>query len=180
MAAGKAYKRKITRQGLGSGERAVEPGVEPARPTLDEQPAEPAPTGAPRPRNTLPAPADPAPRAEVSSDSRPPLVSDAPPSGQISKPPSRRASRRPVVAVDEVGDISAGLHSRPPTAAKPRVVKSRADLASAPLGPREAFLLSLVDGKLNVGSLMDVSGMDEDEVSEILARLRRLGIIAYA
>jgi len=88
--------------------------------------------------------------------------------------------------VDEVGEAlsSAPAVSRPgervvrPAAAGQRV----ADITSAPMDHRDAFVLSHVhgaDGATSVQALVDVTGMREDEVVAILDRLARLGIVAH-
>lgn len=161
MSTDKAYKRRTTRRGLGapaSGEHASDPALDGAR----------CPPASDRPRMTLPAPSSPEPYA---------MVSYPPGGGKLSKPPER-GSRNPI-SVDDVGDTAVELTSRRSPSARPKLVKNR-ELSSAPLEPREAFLLSLVDGKMDEASLVDVSGMTEDEVAQILARLRRLGLIAHA
>jgi hypothetical protein len=165
-ASDKAYQRRATHQGIGSPNGSGE---------REASQSPPPPSAPPSGRRTLPVPADPEPRAMVTlinepkPASKPPRVESGP-----SRPP--RGSRNPV-AVDDLGP--APRASVQPLAAKPKVVKSRGDLAAAPLDPREAFLLSMIDGQLTVGSLIDASGMSADEVHTILARLRRLGIVAY-
>jgi len=96
-------------------------------------------------------------------------------------PPSARKTRsaRPSIREDDVGRAAVGLGKTSASVAErvPRVVRARADLASAPIGPREAFLLALVDGSTSVQGLVDVAAMPEAEVVQILERLRRLGIV---
>jgi hypothetical protein len=59
----------------------------------------------------------------------------------------------------------------------PRVLRSTAELASAPLDHREGFVVSLVDGKTTVQALIDLAAMPDGELIIVLQRLRRLGII---
>jgi hypothetical protein len=174
MAADQAPKRKSTQVGLGAVHGSGEHPTETRRSTV-KLPAQTETATAPLPRMTLPVRVEAEPRA---------LISDAPaePTSTSSAPPSRVKSREPrqAIAVDDVGAAALDAQSRPPRNGKPKVVKSRRELAAAPIDPRDAFLLSFIDGKLSVASLVDVSGMGEGEVMAILARLRRLGIITYS
>jgi hypothetical protein len=82
------------------------------------------------------------------------------------------------VKVDEVGEAAvkiarAGLRE----SGAPKLAASRAMIAQAPIDARAAFVLSLVDGRNTVESLIDMAGMPEAEVRSILARLQRLGLI---
>jgi hypothetical protein len=60
----------------------------------------------------------------------------------------------------------------------PRLLKSKAEIAAAPIDHRAGFLLAHIDGTTSVQGLVDIAGMAENEVHEILERLRRLGIVA--
>ena len=60
----------------------------------------------------------------------------------------------------------------------PKLLKTKAEIAAAPIDHRAGFLLAHVDGVTTVAGLVDVCGMAEEEVAEILERLRRLGIVA--
>lgn len=60
---------------------------------------------------------------------------------------------------------------------KPRVVKYESELVDVPLEPRAAFLLGLVDGRSRVQTLVDMSGMEEPVVIELLERLLVFGVI---
>ena len=95
---------------------------------------------------------------------------------------STRRSRtsRPPVRVDEVGDVAvaiAGRHSRAVPVAAPKVLKTRRELASAPIDHRDAFVLSLVDGKTSVQGVVDLAAMPDGEAVSILQRLATLGIV---
>jgi hypothetical protein len=94
-----------------------------------------------------------------------------------SAPPQDRKAR-PALRVDDVGATAVRMAARMAQDATPKVLVDRRALASAPIDHREAFLVSLVDGALTVGGLVDVSGMPEGEVHEALRRLARLGILA--
>ena len=60
----------------------------------------------------------------------------------------------------------------------PKLLKTKAEIAAAPIDHRAGFLLAHVDGVTTVAGLVDVCGMPEEEVAQILERLRRLGIVA--
>jgi hypothetical protein len=62
--------------------------------------------------------------------------------------------------------------------AVPKLLKTKAEIAAAPIDHRAGFLLAHVDGVTTVAGLVDICGMSEDQVDEILDRLRRLGIVA--
>jgi curved DNA-binding protein CbpA len=65
----------------------------------------------------------------------------------------------------------------------PPVVYERSeatDLRALPLGPEEAFVLSLVDGVLDADAIATAAGLDPAKVSGHLARLRELGAIRVA
>lgn len=65
-----------------------------------------------------------------------------------------------------------------PSRIVPKLLKTKAEIAAAPIDHRAGFLLAHVDGVTTVAGLVDVCGMAEEEVAEILERLRRLGIVA--
>lgn len=95
---------------------------------------------------------------------------------ELTKSASRRADRKSV-RIDEVGD-GVFEYSAAPDEVRPRMLKERKALAGAPIDHRDAFVLSLIDGRITVATLVDVAGMPEPELRTILARLARLGIIA--
>lgn len=193
MASDKAPQRKSTEVGLGavagSGEHPTDTRKKTVK--LPAQPLESSPPAS-RPRMTLPVRMEAEPRALISDAPHAPHAPHAPdapdaPKGATSSAPpssdrarSKRSEPRQAIAIDDVGAAALDIQSRPPRGGKPKVMKSRRELAAAPIDPRDAFLLSFIDGKLSVASLVDVSGMGEGEVMTILARLRRLGIIAYS
>ncbi len=60
----------------------------------------------------------------------------------------------------------------------PRVVRSREELADAPIEHRDWYILALLDDETSVQGLVDSAGMEPEAVLRILQRLRRLGLIA--
>ena len=79
-------------------------------------------------------------------------------------------------AVD-VAVFIAGRHSRMPPVAAPKLLKTRAELAAAPIDHRDAFVLSLLDDKTSVQGVVDIAAMPDGEVVAILERLAKLGIV---
>jgi hypothetical protein len=59
----------------------------------------------------------------------------------------------------------------------PKIVRTKDEIAAAPIDHRAGFLLAHIDGVTDVQGLVDIAGMPETEVHEILDRLRRLGIV---
>jgi hypothetical protein len=53
-------------------------------------------------------------------------------------------------------------------------------LKQMPLDHRAGFLLSLMDGSLDLEMLVDVSGMQRDEVLQIVRELQEAGAVAFA
>ncbi len=118
------------------------------------------------------------PPGRRSNSTRPPAgrpVSSAPtpPSGRPAK--SARASIR----IDDVGAAAVSGADAVGVAARqiPKIVKTKAEIAEAPIDHRAGFLLAHIDGVTSVQGLVDIAGMPENEVHEILDRLRRLGIV---
>ncbi len=62
--------------------------------------------------------------------------------------------------------------------AVPKLLKTKEEIAAAPIDHRAGFLLAHIDGVTTVAGLVDICGMPEEELNEILDRLRRLGIVA--
>ena len=100
------------------------------------------------------------------------------------RPPPRGGSTAPAksarvsIREDNVGGAvkadAVGASGR----AVPKLLKTKAEIAAAPIDHRAGFLLAHVDGVTTVAGLVDICGMPEDQVNEILDRLRRLGIVA--
>jgi len=127
-------------------------------------------------------------RPPISRVSDPPPPSEAPRSQRVltTPPESRPAassppkaskqsfrSSRPAIRVDDTG-TGASKMVAPRTA--PRVVKG-ANLKNAKIDSKDAFVLSLIDGKLDVPGIVDVAGLPGDEVARILERLEGLGLV---
>jgi len=60
---------------------------------------------------------------------------------------------------------------------QPQLAKPLHELASAPISPRAAFLLSRIDGTLTIDELLDVSGMPRLEAYRHLCQLFLRGIL---
>lgn len=96
----------------------------------------------------------------------------------------RPRTSRPPVRVDDVGDVAVAIavklgresRSVPPPA--PKLLKTRAELSSAPINHRDAFVLSLIDGRTSTQGVIDLAAMPDGEVLTILARLAELGIVS--
>ncbi|MBS2013399.1 MAG: hypothetical protein JST00_10955 [Deltaproteobacteria bacterium] len=175
--------------------RGVPPGVDGAAPV--EARVTPAPSSH---RPITRTETSPPPRGKLSS--RPPItrVSDPPPGSQpprsqrvVTTPPGSRGtppsvgssppraakqtfrSSRPAIRVDDVG---AGASKMVAPRATPKLVQgSSANLKNAKIDSKDAFVLSLIDGKLDVPGLVDVAGLPSEEVSRILERLEGLGLV---
>jgi hypothetical protein len=148
----KPKRRTLTNPGLGSGMHPKHPGatMPPVSGTRDRDEPESTP------------PVEAGTRADKISTRRP-------------------RTSRPPVRVDEVGDVAvaiAGKHSRAVPVAAPRLLKTRAELAAAPIDHRDAFVLSLLDGKTSVQGVVDLAAMPDGEVIGILERLAKLGIVS--
>ena len=91
---------------------------------------------------------------------------------------SGRRSRPDPLWVEEVGSGVTRMPSTPAKSGVPRLAKNaRTDLSKAPLEPREAFLLTRIDGVASAEDLADLCGMGIDEVNRALQRLVRLGLV---
>jgi len=89
----------------------------------------------------------------------------------------RPRTSRPPLRVDDVAVAIAGKHSRAVAVAAPRLLKTRAELVAAPIDHRDAFVLSLLDGKTSVQGVVDLAAMPDGDVLGILGRLAKLGIV---
>jgi hypothetical protein len=113
-------------------------------------------------------------RAAVSCP--PPSFSDAPRSLRFSdgKPITMRRHASSQRAI-EVGELAVLVERRNLV---PRLsARTPWELARTALGPREAFLLSRVDGALSVEDLADLTGIPESEVLAILRRSAELDLV---
>ncbi len=93
--------------------------------------------------------------------------------GGASRKTMSRGASRPAIRVDDVG-TSARKMTAPQVTPK---INRGVNLKDVKIAPRDAFVLSLVDGKLDVPGLIDVAGLPASEVREILDRLERLGVV---
>lgn len=127
----------------------------------------------PPPRAISPPPPGPTSTRRTVSE----RAADATP--ESTKPASKRVSSRVAVRVDDVAGAVRLGHNALDLLRRtvPRVIRSRSEVAAAPINHREGFVLSLIDGKTSVQALIDVGGMPDEDALAILQRLRRLGII---
>jgi hypothetical protein len=150
--------------------------------------ARPAPLpGSAPPVSAPPASAPPASAPPASTPARgryssqPVEHDDVSPNAPASSPSSRKSLRRSVrqpLRVDDVGATTIVATHDASRGSKPQIV-DRKRIPDAPLTAREAFLLALVDGALTVEDLVDAAAMPEREVTAILTRLVRLGIVSF-
>src|SRR4051812_4274505 len=117
------------------------------------------------------------PNAPADSGMHDRAPSSAPPPSAEKISTRRPRTRRPV-RVDDVGDVAVAIASRAVPSFAPKLLKSPVELSSAPIDPRDAFVLSLIDGKTTVAQIVDASGMPRADVAAVLDRLVQLGIIA--
>jgi hypothetical protein len=61
----------------------------------------------------------------------------------------------------------------------PRVTMSAAALKRLPLDHRAGFVLSLMDGSLDLETLLELSGMDRDEVLDLVRNLFDSGVVEF-
>jgi len=106
---------------------------------------------------------------------RPPKLASIPPPRSARPAKSARASIR-------VDDVGAGVKSGADAMGVggrqvPKIIRTNGEIAEAPIDHRAGFLLAHIDGVTTVQGLVDIAGMPENEVHEILDRLRRLGIV---
>ncbi len=92
--------------------------------------------------------------------------------------PEERTRPMPRV-LDEVGACTAAMAAGNDTHVRPRCIASPTDVRAANIGPREAFVLSLLDGQLTLRSVLEIAGMREDLVVSSLDRLAGLGIVRF-
>ena len=99
----------------------------------------------------------------------------------IKRPPASRrgtirrsGSSSDNVRVDILGVTTSFVSGTPKLTAKAAKLK---DLA---LEPRDAFLLSRIDGGLDAADLADLTGVPSREVAETLERLAALGLITMS
>ncbi len=78
---------------------------------------------------------------------------------------------------DQQLDATGEIRRRLPDYGVPWLVVTYDELRSMPLRPEDAFMLSLLDGRLTVEMLLSLSGMTEAETLAILDKLLGLGAI---
>lgn len=91
--------------------------------------------------------------------------------GTFDDDPSPPTVRRPDLGAKGILDDPAAMHLVPMRAV------SGERLQNSMLDHREGFVLSLIDGQLNVEAIVDVCGMPTSEVLEILESFRLSGVI---
>jgi hypothetical protein len=192
-------RRPIGGRAPGAASRGAPAEPKPGSRTVDGRPISNRPADATRGRppssrpvnNARPASSPPVTnRSPSGSGSGRPAPSSNRPSkrrGDSLPPPSaaNATARSKRVSIRE-DDLGQGIHRGPEGVAGggpssrsvPRLLKSKAEIAAAPIDHRAGFLLAHIDGTTNVQGLVDIAGMAENEVHEILERLRRLGIVA--
>ncbi len=172
-------KKTPTQPGLGRTDESIPPAVPSVVPGSGMRASTEPP--ARRPRESIHREEEPATTAEGQGGDRATGVS-----GRTSTtiawgdeaPTGTRPKARPNM-VDKVGDTAVRI-ARTTHQGAPKPLASSATVAAAPIDSRAAFVLSLVDGRNNEGTIVDMSGMPEEEVHAILARLARLGLIALS
>ena len=75
-------------------------------------------------------------------------------------------------------DDDASRDTSPPSLASvPRLVLAQDDVMRLALDHREGFLLSLIDGRTTVETLLELAAMPRKEVLRLLARWLAMGVI---
>ncbi|MGH7296398.1 MAG: hypothetical protein ACRELB_15780 [Polyangiaceae bacterium] len=82
-------------------------------------------------------------------------------------------TEREFQAADSHVRMAVPLHS------VPWLVMTYEELRALPLDNRAGFLVSLIDGRCTVEVLLDVAGIPEDEVCDLLADLALQGAIEF-
>jgi hypothetical protein len=120
-------------------------------------------------------------------------------SGSVEKPAQRWAPRQtmPILSqesaegwpdertrtmprcLDEIGAATAAMAAGSTDHVRPRCIASPTEIRAANIGPRDAFVLSLLDGDLSLGAVLEISGMREDLVVASLDRLAGLGFVRF-
>ncbi len=91
--------------------------------------------------------------------------------GTFDDVPSPATVRRPDLGAKGILDDPSAMHRVPVRAV------SGERLQNSMLDHREGFVLSLIDGQLNIEAIVDVCGMPTSEVLEILESFRLSGVI---
>lgn len=112
------------------------------------------------------------PAVPVVEVATPPASFVVPPPPSLDLPPAGHA-RRPT-------DDTAGPSTPRPGLSMetvPRIVMSPARIRALPLDPRDAFLLTHIDGDSDLRTIIDVTGMTRLEVTRVIEKLADLGAI---
>ena len=146
--------------------RELKPAQPSSRP-IEGRPLRPSRAPEPKPVSSK------APRRALTS--RPPKAASIPPPRSVRPAKSARASIR----VDDVGAaVKSGADAIGVAGRQvPKIARTKDEIAEAPIDHRAGFLLAHIDGVTTVQGLVDIAGMPENQVHEILDRLRRLGIV---
>ncbi|MBX3208893.1 MAG: hypothetical protein KF764_27930 [Labilithrix sp.] len=88
------------------------------------------------------------------------------------------AAREPGFVADEPAEGIPTPRPRMPLSSIPRRVIDEGALLALPLDHRAGFVLAHVDGETSIRSLVDVCGMPQDELVDIVAKLLALRVIA--
>ena len=102
----------------------------------------------------------------------------SPPTGQRRRHSSERETiRRPTTW--EIDDEAAPTpRPRIAFAQIPRVIMTERQIKELPLVVRAGFILAHIDGRTTVQTIVDISGMDADEVLVVLDQLLVFGVIS--
>jgi hypothetical protein len=96
------------------------------------------------------------------------------------EPPERMISQKRPRLIGDAHESSRDLETPRPSASPflvPKLKMDPSEIVELPLDHRAGFLLSLIDGKTNVQTIVDISGMPEQEVTDILEDLLLFGVI---
>jgi len=178
---GRATKQPATertafyREGFGRRDPAADP-AKPSAPSAPpknkpNKPVSAPPKGAGRGRSMPPPRGRSLPPPRHVPDTQPPK------SAPVTDTKRRTLSNREPVAVDHVGKAGGASAVGVAGRAVPKIVRSKDEIAAAPIDHRAGFLLAHIDGVTTVQGLIDIAGMGEEDVHAILERLRRLGIV---
>lgn len=95
-------------------------------------------------------------------------------------PATTRASevrRRPeAIRIDDVGEAAIDMAARVDMRVKPRA-RDLEGLPSSALSAKEAYVVTLLDGKTSMDSLVAIAPMSREELEAVVDRLRRMGLI---
>ena len=96
---------------------------------------------------------------------------------KTSRPPRRRPSRAPKKEAVSAPTPYMELRALLPRDATPRLVAPDDKLLRMSIDERSGFLLSFCDGKMTVGTILDVCCIEETEAVALLLNLLKRGAI---